>query len=93
MTDQTEAERGRLAQAVLDNPVYEGAYTLLASEFTQAWRDSRDPAEREQLHQLLLMLDKVKSVIEGAMRLGKIAEAAETRQRSLIERIGWKRAS
>jgi hypothetical protein len=93
MSDHDLAERGRQAQAVLESPVYSESYALLASEFTQAWRDSRDPAEREQIHQLLLMLDKVKCVMEGAMRAGKIADAEINRKQTLMERIGLRRVS
>ena len=93
MTDQTEAERGRQAQAVLDNPVYASSYALIEVEITRKWRESRDKDEREQLHLLLRMLDKARNVLESTMRTGKLAESELERKQTLMQRIGLRRAS
>lgn len=86
MTDQQEAERGRLAQAVLDNPVYVDSFAALEAEFTQQWKASRSRDEREEIHSKLLLLGKVKGIVEGYMRAGKIAEAQIAHKQSLMER-------
>ena len=88
MTNEQEAQRGQLAEAVLTNPVYSGAYALIEQELTRLWRESRDRDEREQLHQLLRMLVKVQTVMESTMRSGQVAARELQRKRSLPERIG-----
>lgn len=87
MTDEQEVERGRLAESVLANSVYAESYALIEAEFMAAWRASRDPADREDIHRALLMLDKARNVLETAMRTGKVAMAEIQRKRSLAERL------
>ena len=91
MSLEREAERGRQAQAVIDNPVYAESYGLIEQEITRKWRDSRDASEREELHRLLKMLDKARTVLESTMRSGRVAEAEIQRKRSLAERVGLRR--
>lgn len=93
MSDYDEAQRGQLAQQVLDNPVYSDAYATLEAELTRKWRESRDRDEREHVHQMLRMLDKTRSVIEGVMRSGKLAESEIARKKTLAERVGLRRVS
>lgn len=92
MSLEQEAERGRWADEVLKNPVYAEAHDLIAQGITEQWRKSRDAAEREQLHQMLRMLDKVQTLIESTMRTGKVAQAELKRKASLAERIGLRRS-
>jgi hypothetical protein len=93
MSDHSEARRGQQAQAVLDNPVYAESYSLIEGELTRKWRESRDPVEREHVHQLLRMLDKARNVLETAMRTGKFAEDKMRQDKSLLERVGLRRVS
>lgn len=93
MSLEIEADRGRLAQDVLDNEVYAESYGLIEQEIARKWRDSRDAKEREQLHQLQRMLDKARNVLEQTMRSGKVASAELERKRSLSERIGLRRSA
>ena len=90
-----EAERGRMAQAVLDNPVYAEAYGLLEKGITDRWRDSRDAADREELHRQLMALLLLKSQIESVMRSGKVASAELGRKQTKAEAMltGWQRKS
>ena len=88
MSDEQDVERGRLAQSVLDNHVYADSYALVEQGLTAKWRDSRDPAEREQIHQLLRMLDKARNVLETTMRTGKLAQDAILQKQSLAQRVG-----
>lgn len=90
-----DAERGQLAQAVLDNPVYAEAYGLLEKGITDRWRDSRDAADREELHRQLMALMLLKSQIESVMRSGKVAVSELGRKQSRAERMtdGWQRKS
>ncbi|OGT56291.1 MAG: hypothetical protein A3E01_06995 [Gammaproteobacteria bacterium RIFCSPHIGHO2_12_FULL_63_22] len=94
MSDFDEAQRGQMAQSVLDNAVYADSYALIEGGLTRAWRDSRDPSEREEIHQKLLMLDKVKNLLESVMRTGQLAEDKIRQQKSQAERMAdaaWKR--
>jgi hypothetical protein len=81
-------ERARLAGEVLDNPVYVEAYTLLETEITNAWRRSKDKDEREELHRLLRMLEKSRTVLESAMAVGKVEAHEIRRKATLAERAG-----
>lgn len=86
MTDEQQAERGRLAEDVLNNRVYAESYALIETEFMALWRASRDRDEREDIHRALVMLDKARNVLETAMREGKIAKAEIQRKQSLAQR-------
>ncbi len=88
MSLELDVERGRQAQEVLDNAVYAESYTLIEQEIYKAWQNSREQADREQLHQLLRMLEKAKLVLESTMRSGKIAADQLLQKRSLAERVG-----
>jgi hypothetical protein len=94
VSDASDAQRGQAAQAVLDSPIYAESYTLIESELTRKWRESRDPEEREHIHQLLRMLDKARNVLETVMRTGQLAEDAIRRKQSQAEQMAdaaWKR--
>ena len=73
---------------------YAEAYTLLEQEITRAWRESKDAAEREELHRALRSLTKVQRVLESTMRSGKVAADKLLQERSRVQRIGdyYKRA-
>lgn len=86
MSLDKDIDRGRHAEAVLNNPVYTESYTLIEQEITRKWRDSRDKDEREQLHQLLRMLDKSRTLLEATMRSGQVAKKELERKQSLAER-------
>lgn len=92
MSDQYEIERGRMAQEVLENPVYIEAFDLVEKEIIQTWRDARNPKDREQLHQLLLLLPKSKAVLEQAVRSGQLAKNSLVQKQTLAARI-WQRLS
>lgn len=88
MSLEQDEERGRLADEVLKNRVYAESFSLIEQEMTRLWRESRDKDEREQLHQLLRMLDKSRSILESTMRSGRVASDELRKRRSLAERIG-----
>lgn len=94
MSLQNESQRGDMARQVLENEVYAEAYTLLEAEITRAWRESRDQAEREELHRALRSLSKVKTVLESTMKSGQVAVDKLQQERSRAQRIGdyYKRA-
>lgn len=85
---ERDKERGRLAQEVLDNPIYAEAYTAIENEVIRQWREARNPQDREQLHQLLLMHERARTALESVMRTGLVAEAELSRKLSRAEQIG-----
>lgn len=87
MSDEHEAERGRLAQEVLDNPAYIEAHAKIEQEVIRKWQESRNLDEREQLHRLLLTLHKLKSTLEATMRSGMVASRKLAEKQSLIGRL------
>ncbi len=88
MSLEQDEERGRLADEVLKNRVYAESFSLIEQEMTRLWRESRDKDEREQLHQLLRMLDKSRAILESTMRSGRVASDELRKRRNLAERIG-----
>lgn len=87
MSLEQEAQRGKLAQEVLDNEVYAEAHAAIEAEIIHLWRESRVAEDREQLHQLLGLHVKLKSAIEGVMRSGEIASAELRRKQSKAEQM------
>lgn len=85
---ERDRDRGRLAQDVLDNPVYVESHAAIEQEVIRQWREARNPQDREQLHQLLLMHERAKAALESVMRTGKLAEAELQRKLTRAEQIG-----
>jgi hypothetical protein len=88
MSHEADVLRGNRAQEVLDNEVYAQAWAQIEQETIRLWREARDPTEREQLHQFLLMHEKAKRVLESVMRTGLLAQAELGRKLSRAEQIG-----
>jgi hypothetical protein len=88
---EQDVQRGKDALAVLQNPAYIDAYTTLDAALVKAWRDSRDPQDREDLHRMLGLLSRLQGVMEGAVRNGQITEKEILRKRNFAERMGLAR--
>ena len=88
MSRQTDIERGRLAQDVLENAVYVEAYDLIEKGIYAKWQEARDRDEREHLHRLLKSLSKVRQVMQGVMQSGQIAAKQLEQEASLAQRTG-----
>ena len=91
MSAEQDVQRGKDALAVLQNPAYIEAYTTLDAALVKAWRDSRDPQDREDLHRMLGLLSRLQGVMEGAVRNGQITEKEILRKRNFAERMGLAR--
>jgi len=87
MSLEDDSQRGRLAADVLNNEVYREAYTKIDQEIVSKWRAARSEKDREQLHQMQLLLGMVEKARASVMQSGKIADA-EIQRRSLRDRIG-----
>lgn len=72
---EQEVSRGNLAKAVLDNPIYQEAFSQLREQILQEWVDSpiRDQEGREKLWTSLKLLEKTKANLEQVMETGKLA--------------------
>lgn len=68
-------ERGAKAQEILDNEVFQDAFTSIEQELTQAWKTSpqRDLEGRESIFRALTMLGKVKAALTDTITTGKLA--------------------
>lgn len=86
MSDEIDADRGRLAEDVLNNPVYQSAYTTIEDEVIKSWRECKNIEDREQLHKLLKLLGKVKAAMESTMRKGQLAQDNLIQKKSLLEK-------
>jgi hypothetical protein len=82
---ERDRQRGQLAQAVLDNPIYAEAHEAIEAEIIRQWREARNADDREQLHQLMLTHAKVKAVLEAVMRTGTVAAAELDRKMGRAE--------
>lgn len=87
MSLETEARRGLLAKEVLDNEIYTEAHASVEAEIIRLWREARDPADREQLHALLGLHDKIRTAMESVMRSGELAQAELARKQTQAENM------
>lgn len=87
MSLESDALRGQQAREIVANPIYAEAWTALEGEIIRQWREARDPQDREQLHQLLLMHERAKTALESVMRTGDVAAAELARRMSRAEQI------
>ena len=87
MSLELDADRGRLAEDVLANPVYQESYALIEQALIAKWRGADRPEVREELHKILGLLDKVQGLIESTMRSGKVASKELERKRSVADRL------
>lgn len=91
MSLESDALRGAQASEVLENPIYQGAFTGIEQEIISLWRGARDTQDREQLHQLLGLLEKVRTALETVMRTGEVAKADLQRRQSRAEQMAGAR--
>lgn len=90
MSNEEDVLRGKLAQEVIENEVYAEVWAQIEQEIIRQWREARNPQDREQLHQLLLMHEKARTALESVMRTGLLAEAELSRRLSRAEQqIGY----
>lgn len=87
MSLESDTQRGKRAQEVLDNELYAESWALIEAEIIASWRSARDPSDREQLHQLLLMHGKAKNALETVVRTGEVAQAELQRKASRAEKV------
>jgi hypothetical protein len=84
---QLDAERGRLAQDVLNNAVFADAYAQLEKGIVDRWKDSRNADDREELHRQLMALLLLRSQVESVMRSGQVALDKLGREQTRADRM------
>jgi hypothetical protein len=87
MTPEQEAQRGKQAQQIIENPIYAESFLDLEQQIIAQWRAARNAEDREQLHQLLGLLSKTKAALESVMRSGQVAAAELSRKQSRAEQM------
>jgi hypothetical protein len=88
MSLDNEISRAQQASDVIDNPLYQEAFTLMRERLMQQWADSpaRDTEGREKLWQMTKLLDGVEGHLKQIMETGKIARV-QIEQESLLQRL------
>lgn len=86
----TPIDRGRLAQAVLENEVFQEAFDTIRRDIYTQWQASDNPQDREALHLSNKLMDRLQSVFKQAVANGDIELKILDRKQTLAERIGLK---
>lgn len=90
---QSRVYDGNRAREVLENEAFDGAFTAIEQELTEAWKNSpaRDEAGRQKIWEYLTLLKKVRTHLEATLQDGKVAELDLNHRRSLAQRArdGW----
>lgn len=83
-----EVQRGDLATAVLDNPVYVESWDMVRAGIIQAWENApiRDKEGQNELKLMLKVMTDVRKTIEQTMQTGKLAKI-QIEQEGLVSRI------
>ena len=64
-------QRGQAAEAILQNPLVNEAFTEIEQALTDAWKESTDAPQREEIYYTLKGLERFKMVFEIAVSTGE----------------------
>lgn len=72
----TELGRAAEAQAILDNALFQEAFEILRSSYTDAWLNSpaRDEQGREKIYQFMTALKAVEDHLVSVVQTGELAK-------------------
>jgi hypothetical protein len=84
MTDTIE--QGRLAEEIINNPVYQDAFAGIERELYTQWQASGSKDERETLHQTACLLKKLKLSLNETMLNGRV-DLKVWQKKSMMERL------
>jgi hypothetical protein len=86
---RSELERGRLAQEVMDNPVYAESVALMRQQIMDQWATSpaRDTEGREKLWTMLKLLENLDGQLKTVMQTGKLASISLEQKRTMLQRM------
>jgi hypothetical protein len=68
-------ERGRAAQALLENPLLQSALAGLEAAYTEAWRQARNVEAREDCHRYVRLVEKLAGDLQSIVTSGALEEA------------------
>jgi hypothetical protein len=86
MNEHQEVERGKHAEAVLDNIAFKSAFEQIEKDIINQWKQAKEPLDREKLHLSLQMLQRLESVLKTAIANGQVSKQILERQ-SLMAQI------
>lgn len=71
---QQERGRGAHAEQLLNDDLLKGAFAEIETGIVAKWKNSKDTAERERLHLMLLLLANLIARLNEHVTTGKMAE-------------------
>lgn len=88
MSTSQELERGRLAAEVLENPVFQDAWTQQRTEIVAKWEAEKDERVRDWLWTLLQASKRLEASLRETMNTGLLAQKQLELERSRAEKVG-----
>jgi len=89
MNERQEVERGKQAEAVLENVAFKYAFEQIEKDIINQWKQASDTADREKLHLSLQLLARIESVLKQAVANGVVSNQILERQ-GLMARLADK---
>lgn len=88
MEASDELQRGDMAAAVLDNPIYAESWDMVRNGIISAWENApiRDKEGQNELKLMLKVLGDVRKTVEQTMQTGKMARI-RLEQEGLVSRM------
>lgn len=65
-------ERAVQAQHLVDEGLFAESMAKLEAEYLELWRNARSVRRREDLHRLIVLMDRLKSDLKSVITTGKI---------------------
>ena len=89
MSIEEEINRAQRAKLLLDDELLAEAFTILESEYTQAWKESleREGDKRDRLWLMLRLLQRVRGHLLEVMEAGKVAQHKLDEKESFATRL------
>ena len=87
MNTETEAEKGRQAELLLDNPVYQESIEIVRNRIISSWESSpiRDKEGQHELKLMLKLLLDLTANIKLVAETGKLAKIQIEREKKGIK--------
>jgi hypothetical protein len=80
MNEREEVERGKHAEALLENVAFKSALEQIEKDIINQWKQAKDPLDREKLHLSLQMLSRLESVLKASIANGQVSMQILERQ-------------
>ena len=89
MNEREEVERGKHAEALLENVAFKSAFEQIEKDIINQWKQAKDQLDREKLHLSLQMLSRLESVLKASIANGQVSMQILERQ-NLMARLADK---